>query len=404
MYDLIVIGSGAAGIMAALSAKIHHSKYKILLIEQLPQIALKLKATGGGRCNLTNTLDKQSFMEAFGKNGRFMNVALDLFGSKELQQFLLSIGVETVAKDGFRIFPIDHNSQTIIDKLYEQLVSNDITIKCNEKITTVVKDNFFTLSCDTSSYNTNNLIIATGGLGYKQLGSTGEGLEIAKSLGHKVTKLYPAMMPLHTKEKWVASCRADTIGKVTMWVDIKKYNKLKASGDIIFTKNGIRGPVVLDFAREITPLFDKYDEIPLVMNLIKGKNENDLIDLFKEYPTLNILDVLTKLLPRSVTIALLESIDVDPYMIYKNISGDKKQLLLKIFTQTPLHINGHDGFKNAMITRGGVSLKDIVPSTMESKIVDNLYFVGEIVDIDGPCGGYNLQWAFSSGYLAGKLL
>jgi predicted Rossmann fold flavoprotein len=215
------------------------------------------------------------------------------------------------------------------------------------------------------------------------------------------------MMPLFVKETWVASCTADTVAKVYMQVDIKKYKKLSAIGDLIFTKKGIRGPVVLDFAREITPLFDKYDEIPLKMNLIKGKNEDELINFLKDEskknPQNTVLEHLEKLLAKSIILELAKIVDIDCEVTYKNLKGSKKSEFIKILCNTPLTIIGHDGFRLAMITRGGISLKNIDNKTMQSKIVQGLYFAGEIVDIDGPCGGYNLQWAFSSGALAGML-
>lgn len=401
MYDVIVIGSGAAGIMAAItSAK---NGKRVLLLEQLSKIASKLKATGGGRCNITNTLEIQPFMEKFGKNGRFMQDALKAFSAKDLQNFLLSIGVKTIARDGFRVFPITHKSTTLIDALHSQMINLNIKIVINQKVSKIKKENKdFILTTVTNNFYSKNIILATGGLGYKTLGATGEGFEICKEFGHKINRLYPAMMPLNTKETWVSNCTADTIPKVTMYVDIKKYKKIKAYGDLIFTKKGIRGPVVLDFAREITPLFDKYNEIPLKMNLIKGRSEDELIKLFKDNPTKTILEVLIEVLPQSVIVQLSKIAGVDCNQKYKSIEGNKKQFFLSILTNTPLTISGHDGFKMAMITRGGVSLKEIDPTKMQSRLVEGLYFAGEIVDIDGPCGGYNLQWSFSSGYLAGK--
>jgi predicted Rossmann fold flavoprotein len=402
MYDVIIIGSGAAGLMASISAKKHHPK--VLVLEQMDDIATKLKATGGGRCNLTNTLEAGLFMDKFGKNGRFMRDALLAFSSSDLQNFMSSIGVDTHAPDGFRVFPVTHKSSTIIEGMSKKLNEEHIELICNQKVIEVKKiDELFELKTNNSSYKTKYIILATGGNGYKNLGATGEGYEIAQDLGHTVTKLYPAMMPLFTKETWVANCTADTIAKATIQVNIKKYQKLKATGDLIFSKNGIRGPVVLDFAREITPLFDKFEEIEVCVNMIKNRDENDLIELFKKSPLKSISDVLLSIIPKSICDELLKRIDVCGKNIYKNLLGEEKTKLLKIFTKTPLTIVGSDGFKLAMITRGGIDLQGINPATLESKIVPNLYFAGEIIDIDGPCGGYNLQWAFSSGYLAGLL-
>jgi predicted Rossmann fold flavoprotein len=257
------------------------------------------------------------------------------------------------------------------------------------------------------TYLADAVVIATGGKGYPMLGAEGDGYGMAESVGHKVTPLYPAMMPLKTKEKWVANCRADTIAKVEMFVDIKKYKKLKANGDLIFTKDGIRGPVVLDFSREITPLLGKYNEVPLLMNLTKGMNEEQIRGHFKKEleknPHQDTLSLLTSLLPESVSLELCKMAEADPSIGLSKQNGASRDKLIKLLAWTPLTVSGHDGFKMAMITRGGVTLKEIDPYTMQSRVLGGLYFCGEVMNIDGPCGGYNLQWSFSSGFLAGKL-
>jgi len=215
------------------------------------------------------------------------------------------------------------------------------------------------------------------------------------------------MMPLKVKEKWVENCRADTIAKVAMYVDMKKYKKLKAKGDLIFTKGGIRGPVVLDFSREITPLLAKFDEVPVLANLTKGMNEEQIRQHFKKAlennPHQNTLELLLTLLPESVSLELCSLAEANPALHLNKLSGKVRDKLIRLLVWTPLTINGHDGFKMAMITRGGIHLAEIDPYTMQSKKLNGLYFCGEVMNIDGPCGGYNLQWSFASGHLAGKL-
>ena len=409
-YDVVVIGSGAAGLIATIQSA--QNGNTTLLLEKLPKLASKLKATGGGRCNLSNTLDNETFMKSFGKNGRFMRDALEVLDHKKLMEFFKSIGVDTHIPDGFRIFPTTHNSNTIIEALKNKLLELHVEIKTNQKLQNIVinNNNIVAVKTQSTSYNTNKIILATGGLGYPTLGATGDGYEVVKSLGHSITNIYPAMMPLHTVEKWQAHCTADTIAKVTIKVDSKenKIKKLKATGDLIFTKKGLRGPVILDFAREITPHLDTFKEVPILINLTKGMNEDAILQHIKNETTKNpqssIEEQLSKLLPLSVIKELCRLCEIDSTQTFKNISGITKNKLIKILAWTPFTINGHDGFDKAMITRGGISLKEINPKTMQSKIINGLYFAGEIIDLDGPCGGYNLQWAFSSGYLAGKLL
>ncbi|CAA6822375.1 MAG: NAD(FAD)-utilizing dehydrogenases [uncultured Sulfurovum sp.] len=408
-YDCIVIGAGAAGMMAAITAA--KKNLTVLILEKLPKIAAKLKATGGGRCNLTNTLSNEEFMSKFGREGRFMTPALESLDHKELQTFFNNLGVETHAPDGFRVFPVGHDAMSIIKALKKEMERLGVKVITSQKVEALEHNNeqVTAVLTQNNTYYSSKVIMASGGMGYPILGAEGDGYPLAQSVGHKVTDIHPAMMPLKTKELWGANCRADTIAKVEMHVDIKKYKKLHAKGDLIFTKNGIRGPVVLDFSREITPLLAKFDEVPILMNLTKGMNEEDIREHFKKLqkdnPHITTLELIKTLLPKSVSMALCELSRVeDPTLTLKKITGVSRDKLIKLLAWTPLTINGHDGFKLAMITRGGISLKEINPNTMQSKKMKGLYFCGEVMNLDGPCGGYNLQWSFASGFLAGKLL
>lgn len=394
--------------IAAITAKKRGNS--VLLLEKLPTLGAKLKATGGGKCNLTNTLSNEDFMNSFGKNGRFMSTAIQMLDKNSLREFFKSIGVETDTKDGFRIFPVTHNSSTIIKALEKELNRLEIEIKCDVKVENLLSDENAITGVLTNKgiFNSLNVVVATGGLGYPVLGANGDGYEFAKGLGHKITDLYPAMLPVYTKETWVANCTADTIAKAIIKINLKKAKKLKAVGDMIFTSKGLRGPVVLDFSREITPLLEKYDEVPLLINMVKGKNEDEILSHFKKENSLNpdatLLDNLCLLLPLSVSIELCKIVNADASVKFKDQKGEVRNELVKIIAATPLTVIDSVGYKKAMITRGGVTLKEINPKTMQSKLINGLYFCGEVMDLDGPCGGYNLQWSFSSGNLAGHLL
>ncbi|RUM65731.1 MAG: NAD(P)/FAD-dependent oxidoreductase [Sulfurospirillum sp.] len=406
LYDLIVVGSGAAGMISAITAARHGKK--VLLLEKLSKPGAKLKATGGGRCNLTNTLPNDLFMKHFGRNGRFMRPALSYFDYHALTRFFKDLDVETHAPDGYRIFPKTHNAQTILSALEKEAARCGVTLLCSQKVDQIIKkEEDFTLHTTDQTFRSKNVIIATGGLGYPTLGAEGDGYKLAASLGHTVTDLHPAMMPLHTKERWVANCRADTIPKATIRVNLPKYKKLYATGDLIFTKTGIRGPVVLDFSREITPLLTQYKEVPLLVNMTGGLHEDAILSQLKKsiqkHPDHPLLHHLQTMLPKSVAREICTMCDISDQMLFSKIPGKKRDTLLKTLAWTPLTVTGHDGFRMAMITRGGISLKEIDPDTMQSKRVAGLYFCGEVVDLDGPCGGYNLQWSFASGYLAGHL-
>ena len=407
-YDTIVIGAGASGLISAIVSG--RKNKKTLLLEKLSSVGAKLRATGGGRCNLTNTLSDEDFMAKFGRDGRFMQDALKAFNHKDLINFLNSIGANTHAPDGFRVFPTSHSSATIILAFEIELKRLNVEIICSQKVQKLIYENNKIQAVKTTSdtYNCSKVILATGGLGYPALGAEGDGFKISQDLGHATTKLYPAMMPLKTKETWVTNCRADTIAKVNIKVDMKKHKKLQAKGDLIFTKTGIRGPVVLDFAGEVTPLLKKYGKVPLLLNLTKGMNEEHITKPLKDKalqnPELNIVELTSTLLPEALSLELCKLSQVDLNATLSKVSGKSRASLISLLAWTPLTVNGHDGFRLAMITRGGISLKEIDPKTMQSKLVNGLYFCGEIMNLDGPCGGYNLQWSFASGFLAGKLL
>ena len=403
--DLIVCGSGAAGMMAAVIAA--RRGQKVLLLEKLSKPGAKLKATGGGRCNLTNTLDNEAFMARFGREGRFMTEALNAFDHNALVRFFDEIGVKTHAPDGYRVFPETHSAETILSALEKELSCLGVEVRCKQKVIDIEQDgNAVTgVRTETERFAAPNVVLATGGLGYPQLGAEGDGYGICKNLGHTVTELFPAMMPLKTRETWVQHCRADTIPKVTIRVDLKKAKKLRAAGDLIFTKTGIRGPAVLDFAREVTPLLETYGEVPLLINMTKGMSEDDLLKHFKtvqsENPEATTIDLVKTLLPEPLALQLCALAHADAHERFGKLPGNVRDALLRILAWTPLTVTGHDGFKMAMITRGGISLKEIDPATMQSKKIKGLYFCGEIMNLDGPCGGYNLQWSFASGYLVG---
>ena len=400
-YDVIVVGAGAAGIMAAITAA--RRGHRVLLLEKLSKIAAKLKATGGGRCNLTNTLSNEDFMARFGRDGRFMTPALTAMDHRALISFFAEIGVESHAPDGYRVFPISHSSVSIITALEEEMQQLGITLVTSVRVDKLEHngERMSGVSTDTQTYNAPHVIIATGGLGYPQLGAEGDGFKLASEAGHKITDLYPAMMPLKTKEVWGETCRADTIAKVEIKIDLPKAKNIRAKGDLIFTSHGIRGPVVLDIAREINPFLSKHGEVPILINMTKGLNEEQIRTHIKKEidrnPEQSVLTHMMTLLPESVCRALCNLAEADPDKGFNKLEGIQRDRLIKFLAWTPLTITGHDGFKMAMITRGGVSLKEIRPESMESKIIKGLYFCGEVMDLDGPCGGYNLQCHLPAG-------
>jgi len=379
---------------------------QVLVLEKLSHPGAKLKATGGGRCNLTNRLDTETLMERFGKQGRFMQAALEAFDAEDLTSFFDKLGVETHAPDGFHVFPVSHKAETIVNAMISEMKRLGVGILTGQRVTEIQTSGKYIRGVQTATafYPAHNVLIATGGRGYPVLGSEGDGYTLAEALGHTIAPLYPAMMPLRTAETWVASCRADTLPRVTLRVDLKKHRKLHATGDLIFTRTGIRGPVVLDFSREITPLLSQYKTVPVLASLTQGMKEEDirthLRNEQKHNPHQTTLHLLQTLLPESVTLALCSMAQADPDRTFSRQAGQVRDHLIRLLAATPLTIIGHDGFEKAMITRGGVRLNEVNPKTLESRKRKGIFFAGEVLDLDGPCGGYNLQWAFSSGVLA----
>lgn len=406
-FNLIAIGAGAAGMLAAITAA--RRGCRVLLLEKQERPGAKLRASGGGRCNIANTLSNEKFIARFGRSGKFMIPALREFDHQALIAFFAEIGVACHAPDGFRVFPVTHQADTVADALTVELKRLGVEVACNTKVQQIdCKDGAVTgVITDKGSFSANSVILASGGPGYPSLGADASGYKLAAALGHKIEELFPAMLPLTTRETWVGRCRADTVGKVDMRINLPETKKLQATGDLIFTENGIRGPVVLDFAREITPLLKKCGEVPLLVNLCKGMNEEQIrnaINRAKQaQPAGSAADILATIMNRPLAGELCKLVNIDPESAFGRLPGQQRDNLIKMLTATPLTVIGHAGFAAAMVTRGGVSLKQIKPETLESQLVKGLYFCGEIVDLDGPCGGYNLQWAFSSGHLAGQL-
>lgn len=406
-WDLIVAGAGPSGMMAAITAARRGAR--VLVLEKLPQLGAKLRASGGGRCNVTNTLDTAEFIGRFGREGRFMKPALEAFDHRALIAFLAGIGVQTHAPDGFRVFPMTHNATTVTSALEAEMARLGVEIATGQRVKSLHLADGRATGLETPDYLyiSDSIIIATGGLGYPALGSSGDGYGFARAAGHSVTELFPAMLPLKTKEDWVRNCRADTIGKAELRVDLPKAKHVRAIGDLIFTNEGIRGPVVLDLAREITPLLAHHDEVPLLVNLTKGRNEEEVrAHLWKcmpEYTQRSMGELVATLIPAPLSRELCLLAGVDPLLAPGRVPAPLRDRLIKLLVWTPLTVTGHGGFEQAMATRGGVSLKEIRPETLESRLLKGLFFCGEVLNIDGPCGGFNLQWAFASGFLAGHL-
>ncbi len=406
LWDILILGAGPAGLAAAISAG--RAGRRVLICDRMPRPALKLAATGGGRCNLTNTAPTDRFMDRFGRHGRFMQPALARTDADGLRAFFDDLGVATHAPDGLHVFPTTHRAATVVDALLGEIgrLGVELRLECAARALLVEGGSLVGVQTTCGNLDARAVIVATGGLSYPDLGASGDGYRLAAQVGLRVTPTYPAGVPLITRASWPARCTADTIGAAQVQVDLPRCGRLHATGDLIFTRDGVAGPVILDLAREITPLMARRGEVPLHLNLCGGLTEHDWHALFKRWRQASsdvpLIARLGESLPRSVAGALCELAGCTPDAPLACLAPARREALARILARTPLTVVGSRGWAEAFVTRGGVSLKEIDPHTLESRRIRGLYFAGEVLDLDGPCGGYNLQWAFSSGTLAGR--
>lgn len=402
-YDVVVIGGGASGMVAAIAAA--RAGRRAVLVEKSPSLGRKLLASGGERCNLGNTLTRDEFMERVGRDGRFMGPALDVLGQEKLREFFHGIDVPTVCHDGFRIWPRTRKSRSVLAGLVAELerLSVPVALGCTVELTEYAGGCFGVRHAG-GVLEGDHLVIATGGLALPGSGATGGGYAFAESFGHRTTARFPAGVPLVTAEDWPARCTMHTVGKAEVQIAVKKKLSRVFTGDLIFTRTGVRGPVVLDVSREVSALLEKHEVVPLVVNLGRGRNQEDWRALFKGWSSGTpgpVAEHLSGVLPQELAEVLCELAGVDPQTPIHRVPGAARDELLRVLVRTPLTVTGTTGYEGAFVTRGGVRLKEVRPETLESKVQPGLYLCGEVLDLDGPCGGFNLQWAFASGYLAG---
>ena len=402
----VVIGAGPAGLMAAVAAAEAGSRVEVF--EQLPLAGAKLLASGGGKCNITNVLPPSGFAERFGRQGRFMLPSLSVMTPDGLRSFFAGHGVAMVAEDGFHYFPESGRAADILNVLLQQCDLLKVNIRMSSRITGLVITDGRIAGVVTpdGTIAADRVIIACGGRGYPKLGGGTSGYALAEQAGHEIVEALPGLAGLRTVETWPAQCSGISFSSVNAFIDLPKYRKKLSGGDLLFTHHGISGPAVIDFAGEISQLLKTTHAVPLAVNLFAGRTPQYWMELFGEWQRSHGKKHIRNLLSMHVPAALADIIcglsgnigDVKAAEF--NAAG--RENLCRLLTAMPFTIKATEGWDKAMVTRGGVSLKKVNPDTLESRLVDGVFFAGEALDLDGPCGGYNLQWAFSSGFLAGK--
>lgn len=396
-----VIGGGAAGLMACGTAA--ERAEKVILIEKNHIPAKKVRITGKGRCNITNSADIEDIVSNIPTNGKFLYSALYSFTNDDTVALFERLGVPTKTERGGRIFPVSDSAKDVAEALVryasgknvKKITAEALEIKTDGKRVTGVKTSKGFVPAD-------SVILATGGMSYPLTGSDGKGYQIAKRLGHTIIKPYPSLVPVETEEKWVQNLMGLSLKNVTL----KLYtNKLiyEDFGEMIFTHFGISGPIVLSASAHIknvdkTKYFIKIDLKPALSNEQLDKRlQRDFLE-FKKKHFINSLD---ELLPKALIPVITELSGIEPHKETSSVTREERQRLCSLIKGLPLTVKRLRDITEAIITSGGIKVGEIDPSTMQSKLIDGLFFAGEIIDVDAYTGGFNLQIAFSTGHLAG---
>ena len=405
-YDIAVIGGGAAGTMAAIRAG--QLKKRVALIERNDSIGRKILITGKGRCNLTNLTDIGLFIEKFGKQGEFLRTAFHAFFNEDLIDFFRAFGLETKVERQNRVFPVTDKANSVLEALKKALSKSDVEIIYNTRIVGITKDGdlFKLASEDGREINAKKVIIASGGASYRVTGSSGDGFNMAEKLGHKIIPLTPGLVPLTVKETWIKELQGVALENVKATFTYGKKRLASDVGELMFTHFGVSGPLVLDLSSEVMEILKEHKEVMLYIDLKPGLRdeqlESKLIHKFKIKGNSVLKTVMKDLLPQRLVERFLKSLKLKGELKTNQVTQAERHAIVSMLKAFPLTIAGSLPIEEAMVTGGGVSTREIDPRTMESKILAGLYFAGEVIDGSAASGGYNLQQAFSTGYLAGE--
>ncbi|UCC80610.1 MAG: NAD(P)/FAD-dependent oxidoreductase [Candidatus Zixiibacteriota bacterium] len=407
-----VIGAGPAGLMAAGQAAARGAE--VVVFEKKRRPALKLAITGKGRCNLTNKAPLAEFIKSYGPNGRFLRSSFGHFFSGDLIKFLKELGVNTGFERGGRVFPLSGDAAEVARALIGWAKENGAKIKTGTKvIRLIINENTISGvryvasegSEKAQDYLTDGVIIATGGASYPATGSTGDGYRLAKSVGHCIIPVRPALVPLETRGDIAGRLQGLSLKNVRlkMLADGKKAGDI--FGEMLFTHYGVSGPIVLTVSKQVVDLLEEGKKVILSIDLKPALDHRKLdariLRDLETYRNKKSKSILKMLLPQKLIPVCIELLDLSGDKPGNQISSDERKRLRLWLKDFRLEVIGHRSFEEAIVTAGGIDLKEVDPKSLESRLVKNLYFAGEVLDIDADTGGFNLQAAFSTGYLAG---
>ena len=402
-----MVGGGPSGIMAAIRAG--QLQQDVTLIEKNPLLGKKLLLSGKGRCNLTNLCDLESFLKRFSKNGQFLRDAFKKFFNHDLINFFKERGLKFKVERQLRVFPVTDKSNSVIGVLERELQKNRVKIiyKCWMKDILIQDDKVKGVVLNGGKvFFADKVILATGGISYSFTGSTGEGLEVAKKLGHSIVRLKPGLVSLETRQKYVKSLEGLTLKNIRLKFSDGQRQIVSEIGELLFTRFGISGPLVLSLSGQIVDWLDNGKHVYVQIDLKPALSIEQLNARLLRECELNsrktVKNMLKNLLPQRLIDCFMDITNIDPDKKANQVTGLERKNLISLFKGLRLDIVKPRPIEEAMVTRGGVALKDINPRTMESHRTKGLYFAGEMLDVDADTGGFNLQAAFSTGYLAGE--
>lgn len=402
VYNTIIVGGGSSGILSA----IHLNDKKSILLEKNNSLGKKILVTGGGRCNLTNNNTLDNYVKSFYNGGNFYRTAFSYFFNKDVIKLLEDNGCKTKVEENERVFPVSDQASTVQKTFIKIIDKKNTKIKLNTNVKSMKKENdYFIVECDDSKViKSKYLILSTGGNAYPKTGSTGDGYRFAEQLGHKITRQMGGLAPVKIKETWINKLQGIDM-EVKLEIKSNKKSIVKDEGSIMFTHNGISGPVILNNSMEINKYLQKNQNVIINIDLCPEYSYDELdkklMEDFSKNGNKSIKRYLHNYLPKRMSYEFLNYLNVDSTKILNQINKKERMKIrdtLKRLTLTVLEVLE----KEAFVTNSGVERKEINPNTFESKIVENLFIVGELVEGCGISGGYNLQQAYSTGALAAK--
>ena len=405
MNKVIIVGGGAAGMLASIIAA--KNGCAVTLFEKNEKLGKKVYITGKGRCNVTNNCDPEELLQAVMSNQKFLYSAFYSFTSQDMMQLLEDAGVPLKTERGNRVFPVSDHSSDIIHGLERLMKKYRVQIHLRSKVKNLLTENGIVTGIqltDNKVYTADAVIVATGGLSYPTTGSTGDGYRFAAETGHTVTECMPSLVPLTTKEAYIPLMKGLSLRNIELTVKRGKKTVYQDFGEMMFTHFGITGPLVLSASARIGKFLQKGEELSAYLDLKPALSHEQLDDrILREFSSAQnkqFKNVIGVLFPSSLTPVIIELGPIPEDKVIHDISREERLAFGSLIKAFPFTITGLGGFSEAVITRGGVSVREIQPGTMESKKIKNLYFIGEVLDLDAVTGGYNLQIAWSTAYLA----